>query len=183
LIPFHKRGWSNRSCRVFYFILTLPEPEHNSPTTMDTKEILNRKARHEFEIIDTYEAGIALRGTEVKSLRQGKASLLGAFGKIHQNELWLIGAHIDEYLQGNRFNHDPIRFRKLLVHRAELEKLQQLTHTKGYTLVPLKIYFNNRGIAKVLLGVGRGKTVGDQRENIKKRDAEREMRQAMKRRR
>jgi SsrA-binding protein len=150
---------------------------------MDTKEILNRKARHDFEIFETMEVGIALRGTEVKSIRLGKASLLGAFARVDKNEVWLIGAHIDEYAQGNRYNHDPKRFRKLLLHRAEIRKLFDQCTIKGCILVPLKIYFNDRGIAKVQLAVGKGKTDVDRRQDLKERDAEREMRQAMKRRR
>jgi SsrA-binding protein len=150
---------------------------------VDTKEIINRKARHDYEIIDTYEAGIALRGTEVKSIRNGKASLLGSFARIEKNEVWMMNAHIDEYAQGNRFNHDPLRFRKLLLHRPEIQKIFQMCTIKGYTLVPLKLYFNDRGIAKVLLGVAKGKADVDRREDIKKRDSDREIQQAMKRRR
>lgn len=150
---------------------------------MDTKEILNRKARHDFEVLETIEAGIALKGTEVKSIRQGKASLLGSFARVDHGEVWLMGAHIDEYAQGNRFNHDPKRFRKLLLHSKEIDKLSEQTILKGNTLVPLKMYFNNRGIAKVLLGLCRGKSQVDRRQDIKKRDTEREMRQAMKRHR
>ncbi len=150
---------------------------------MDTAEIVNRKARHDFNVIETYEAGIVLTGTEVKSIRLGKASLVGAFAKVDKDEVWLIGSHIDEYAQGNRYNHDPKRFRKLLLKRSEIERLASLSAVKGRALVPLKIYFSDRGFAKVLLGVGEGKTHGDRREDIKKRDTEREMRQAMKRRR
>jgi len=150
---------------------------------VDTKEIINRKARHDFEVVDTYEAGIALKGTEVKSIRNGKASLLGSFARIDKGELWLMNAHIDEYAQGNRFNHDPHRFRKLLLHRTEIQKLFQMCTIKGYSLVPLKLYFNDRGIVKVLLGVGKGKTDVDRRQDLRERDDEREMRQAMKRRR
>ena len=150
---------------------------------MDTKEIINRKARHDFQVLETLEVGIALKGTEVKSVRQGKATLAGAFAKIDKKEIWLIGVHIDEYAQGNRYNHDPKRFRKLLLHRAEIAKLFQQCTLKGRTLIPLKMYFNNRGYAKVQLAVCKGKTGADRREDIKKRDAEREMRQAMKRRR
>ena len=148
---------------------------------METKEIFNRKAKHNFQILETCEAGIALRGTEVKSIRLGKVSLLGAFARIEKDEAWLIGAHIEEYTQGNRFNHDPTRFRKLLLHRSEIQRLLSLTARKGYTLVPLKIYFNQRGIAKVQLAVCRGKTGMDRREDLKKRDAEREIEQVMKR--
>jgi SsrA-binding protein len=150
---------------------------------MDTKEILNRKARHDFEVLETYEAGIVLKGTEVKSIRQGKATLQGAFAKIERDEVWLIGAHIEEYTQGNRFNHDPTRFRKLLLKRAEIRKLHQLCMIKGHALIPLKIYFTDRGFAKVLLGVAKGKTHVDRREDLRKRDADMEMRQAVKRRR
>ncbi|MBI4023611.1 MAG: SsrA-binding protein SmpB [Verrucomicrobia bacterium] len=146
-------------------------------------EILNRKARHDFEILETCEAGIALRGTEVKSIRMGNASLLGAFARVDRGEVWLIGAHIDEYAQGNRFNHEPTRFRKLLLHRSEIRRLHEFCDIKGCTLAPLRIYFNNRGIAKVQLAVCRGKSAADRRQDIRKRDAEREMRQAMKRRR
>lgn len=150
---------------------------------MDTKEILNRKARHDYQIIETYEAGIALKGTEVKSIRNGKASLMGSFARIDKGELWLMNANIDEYAQGNRYNHDPLRFRKLLLHRTEIQKLYQQCTIKGCVLVPLKLYFNDRGIVKVLLGVGKGKTDVDRREDIKQRDADREMRQAVRRRR
>ena len=150
---------------------------------MDTKEILNRKARYDFEVLETLETGIALKGTEVKSIRQGKASLLGAFARVDKNEVWLIGAHVDEYAQGNRFNHDPKRFRKLLLHRSEIRQLFQQCSIKGCTLVPLKIYFNDRGIAKVQLAICRGKSHGDRREDLKKRDTERQIRQAMRRKR
>ncbi len=145
-----------------------------------TKEILNRKARHDFEVIETCEAGIVLKGTEVKSVRQGKVNLLGAFARVDKGEVWLIGAHIEEYTQGNRFNHDPLRFRKLLLHRSEIRRLFELSSVKGLTLVPLKIYFSERGIAKVQLAVGRGKSHVDRREDIKKRDADRQIRQVMK---
>ncbi len=150
---------------------------------MNTKEIVNRKARHDFEILETYEVGMVLRGTEVKSIRQGKATLQGAFARIEKGEVWLIGANIEEYAQGNRYNHDPQRFRKLLLHHSEIQKLFQLCSVKGHTLIPLKIYFNERGIAKVQLAVCKGKTDIDRREDLKKRDAERQIRQAMKRRR
>jgi len=150
---------------------------------MDTKEIVNRRARHDFEILETCEAGIALKGTEVKSIREGRASLAGAFARVDRDEVWLIGSHIDEYAQGNRYNHDPKRFRKLLLHRSEIKKLFQLSSINGHTLIPLKIYFNQRGIAKVQLAVCKGKLDRDRREDLKKQDAEREIRQAMKRRR
>lgn len=150
---------------------------------MDTKEILNRKARHDFEILETCETGIALFGTEVKSVRQGKASLQGAFARVDKGEVWLVGANIQEYTQGNRFNHDPQRFRKLLLHRAEIRKLSDLSLVQGHALVPLKIYFNERGIAKIQLAVCRSRRDADRRETLKKRDAEREIQQAIRRRR
>ncbi len=150
---------------------------------METREILNRRARHDYEVLETLEAGIALRGTEVKSLRQGKASIAGSFARVDKGEVWLMGAHIDEYAQGNRFNHDPKRFRKLLLHQSEIRHLFQSCSIKGFTLVPLKIYFNARGLAKVQVAVCRGKSHGDRREDLKERDAEREMRQSAKRRR
>ncbi|MDD2707918.1 MAG: SsrA-binding protein SmpB [Verrucomicrobiae bacterium] len=150
---------------------------------METREIVNRKARHDFEIFETLEAGIALRGTEVKSIRQGKAVINDAFARVDKEEVWLVGAHIDEYAPGNRFNHDPKRFRKLLLHRAEIRRLFQRGAVKGLTLVPLKLYFNQRGVAKVLLGVARGKGGADRRNDLKKRDTQREIQQAMRRRR
>ncbi len=150
---------------------------------MDTKEILNRRARYDFEIIETHEAGIVLKGTEVKSLRQGKAALSGSFARVDKGEVWLIGANIQEYTQGNRFNHDPLRFRKLLLKRSEIHKLHQHSAVKGLSLVPLKLYFNDRGFAKILIGVGKSKGEVDRREDIKKRDTDRQIRQAMGRRR
>lgn len=147
---------------------------------MDTREILNRKARHDFEVLETCEVGIVLRGTEVKSIRQGKASLQGAFAQVQKGEVWLIGANIEEYAQGNRYNHDPRRFRKLLLHRSEIRKLFQQCSVMGRSLIPLKMYFNDRGIAKVQLGICKSKTNRDRREDVKKRDVDREMRQFMK---
>jgi SsrA-binding protein len=149
---------------------------------MDTKEILNRRARHDFEVLETVEAGLALTGTEVKSLRLGRATLQGAFARVEKKAAWLHGAHIEEYLQGNRFNHDPKRPRKLLLHREELRKLAQGAALKGLALVPLKIYFNARGYAKVLLGVSRGKTHADRRQDLRARDAEREIERLSRRR-
>jgi SsrA-binding protein len=151
--------------------------------TMETREILNRRARHDFEVLDTLEAGMVLKGTEVKSLRQGKASLLGAFAKVERDELWLIGAHIDEYLQGNRFNHDPKRFRKLLLKRSEIRHLQQKCNVQGFALIPLRIYFTDRGFAKVQIAICRGKSGVDRREDLKRKDADRQIRAALKRNR
>lgn len=149
---------------------------------MDTKEILNRRARHDFEVVETLEAGLALTGTEVKSLRLGKASLQGAFARVDKEEVWLHGAHIDEYAQGNRNNHDPKRSRKLLLHREEIRKMRQAATLKGFVFVPLKVHFNARGYAKVLLGMCRGKTHADRREDLREKDANREIERLSRRR-
>lgn len=144
--------------------------EHNySP------RIANKKARFEYEILETFEAGIELQGTEVKSLRLGQASLTEAFAQFRNSELFLIGSHINTYEQGNRANHDPIRQRKLLLHRRELNKLQAAIRQKGLTIVPLALYFNARGIAKVQIGLAKGKARFDKRESIKKRDSQRDV--------
>ncbi|MCC7517682.1 MAG: SsrA-binding protein SmpB [Verrucomicrobiae bacterium] len=149
---------------------------------MDTKEILNRRARHDFEVVETLEAGLALTGTEVKSLRMGRASLQGAFARVEKEEVWLHGAHVEEYAQGNRHNHEPKRSRKLLLHREEIRKLRQSATLKGLALVPLKMYFNARGYAKVLLGVCRGKTHADRRQDLRARDADLEIARLSRRR-
>lgn len=138
----------------------------------------NRKARHEYFIEDTYDAGIALAGTEVKSIRAGKVSLQDSFAKVENGEVWVYHMYIAPYEQGNRFNLDPVRPRKLLLHKSEILKLQALTQQKGLTLIPLQIYFQ-RGHAKIELGVGRGKKLYDKREAIAERDAERERRRAL----
>jgi SsrA-binding protein len=135
----------------------------------------NRKARHEYHILDTYEAGIVLTGTEVKSLRQGNANLADGYAIIKEGELWLFGMHISPYFQGSYANVDPVRKRKLLVHRKELRKIASRIQEKGVTLVPLKIYFSH-GIAKLELGVCRGKREFDKRQDIARRDAERSIR-------
>lgn len=140
----------------------------------------NKKARHEYFIEDTYEAGIALTGTEIKSIRLGKVNIKESFAKIEQGELILYGMHISPYEQGNRFNVDPIRPRKLLLHKQEIRKLIGLTTQKGLTLVPLNIYLNNDGRAKLEIGVARGKKNYDKREDLAKRDAARKMEQAVK---
>ena len=132
----------------------------------------NRKARHEYEILDTFEAGLVLTGTEVKSLRDGRASLGDAYAKIKDGELWFVNCHISEYLAGNRYNHDPLRQRKLLMHRREIFKLNQKINERGLTLIPLSMYFV-RGRAKVELALAKGKRVYDKREDIKKRDEKR----------
>lgn len=136
--------------------------------------VSNRKARHEYHILETVEAGIVLQGTEVKSLRDGRANLQDAFASFNRGELWLNNLHISPYEAGNRFNHDPLRPRKLLLHRRELRKLVGQVEQKGLTLVPLDLHFRS-GVAKVSLALVRGKKLHDKRDDIKKRDAEREM--------
>ena len=134
----------------------------------------NRKARFHYEILETFEAGIALTGTEVKSLRAGKGNIAEAYAGPQDGELFLFNAHIPEYLQANRFNHELRRPRKLLLHRREIDKLIGAVQREGMTLVPLRLYFNARGRAKLLLGLARGKKVHDKREAEKARDWQRE---------
>ena len=136
----------------------------------------NRRARHEYHIHDVYEAGLILHGSEVKSLRSGHLSINEAFGRVDAGEVWLVGMHVDEYVEANRFNHITRRRRKLLLHRAEIKKLEKKVKEKGNTLVPLEVYFNERGLAKISIALVSGKKLHDKREDIKKRDAEREMR-------
>lgn len=142
----------------------------------------NRKARFHYEITDTVEAGIALTGTEVKSLRSGKATIGESYAGPAGEDLVLYNAYIPEYLQANRFNHEPKRPRKLLLHRREIDRLIGATQRQGYTVVPLRIYFNDRGRAKVELGLGRGKQLHDKRETEKKRDWAREKSRLLKER-
>jgi SsrA-binding protein len=130
----------------------------------------NRRARFNYEITETFEAGIALTGTEVKSLRGGKATIGEAYAGPSGENLFLFNAYIPEYLQANRFNHDTKRPRRLLLHRRQIDKLIGASQRDGYTVVPLKIYFNDRGMAKVELGLGRGKQLHDKRQTMKERD-------------
>ena len=134
----------------------------------------NRKARFNYEIGETLEAGIALTGTEVKSLRQGKATIAESYADSRGGEIWLVNSNIPEYLQGGRFNHAPKRLRKLLLHRRQISKLIGAVEREGMTLVPLKLYFNDKGRAKVELALARGKKLHDKRETEKKRSWERE---------
>jgi len=145
-------------------------------TKQDNIKIIatNRKARHDYQILNTFEAGIVLQGTEVKSLRQGKANLKDSYAIIKNGELFLLNMHISPYSHGTAYNHDPLRTRKLLLHRHEIRRLIGQVQEKGLTLVPLKIYFKN-GIAKVELALVRGKKLYDRRQDIAKRDAEREL--------
>ena len=141
----------------------------------------NRKARHDYTIVDTYEAGIRLLGTEVKSLRAGRASLVDSFAQEKDDEIYLYGLHIPEYAHGTWTNHEPRRTRKLLLHRDEINRLINKTRESGLTLVPLALYFEN-GWAKVELGLARGRKSYDKREALAKRDADREISRAMGRR-
>jgi SsrA-binding protein len=134
----------------------------------------NRKARFSYEILDTLETGLMLTGTEVKSLRGGHANIQDSYASVEDGELWLINSYLPEYLQANRFNHETRRRRKLLVSKREMAKLSHSIEREGMTLVPLKIYFNDRGRAKLLLGVARGKKLHDKRETEKQRDWARE---------
>ena len=138
----------------------------------------NKRAFHEYHILDTLECGIVLTGTEVKSLREGSASLEDAYAKIDNGEVWLIGSDIPEYSMGNRMNHKPKRPRKLLLHRREIGKFAGKASQRGFTLVPLKLYFKN-GRAKVELAVARGKALHDKRQAQKKAEAQREIRRAL----
>jgi SsrA-binding protein len=146
----------------------------------DEKNVtVNRKARYEYAILQTYEAGIVLQGTEVKALREGKANLVDSYGQLKNNEIWLIGAHISEYTQGNINNHDPIRTRKLLMNRSEIRKLIGKVKEKGLTLVPLRIYFK-KGRVKVEIALAKGKKVYDKRDTIAKRDFNRDQERKIK---
>ena len=141
----------------------------------------NRKARHDYTILDTYEAGVALTGTEVKSLRLGRASLVDGFATIDDGEIFLRNVHIPEYLEGSWTNHEPRRTRKLLLHRGEIQRLIGKTKESGLTLVPLSMYFSD-GKVKVELALARGKRSYDKRQDMARRDADREVRKAMGRR-
>ena len=144
------------------------------PTTVKKVVAENRKARFNYEIIDTYEAGLVLTGTEVKSLREGKANIAESYASDEGGEIWLINSYLPEYLQGNRFNHEPRRRRKLLVSKRERAKLGQNIEREGMTLIPLSVYFNSRGRAKVELALAKGKQTHDKRQTIKDRDWQRD---------
>jgi SsrA-binding protein len=147
----------------------------------DKTVAVNRRARHQFAIEETLEAGLALTGTEIKSIRAGRVNLAEAYARIEKGEAWLIGAHIAPYEQGNRNNHEPTRTRKLLLHRDQIAELVGRTQAKGFTLVPLKLYIRN-GMAKLEIGVGRGKKAYDKRRTIAERDARRELERSTKER-
>ncbi len=142
----------------------------------------NRRARFDYEVLETFEAGIELTGTEVKSLREGKANIAESYATIEHGELFLINSYIPEYTQGNRFNHAPRRKRKLLMHRREIDTLAAGVERKGLTIVPLRLYFNDRGRAKLALALAKGKKLHDKRETEKRRDWGREKARLMRER-
>jgi SsrA-binding protein len=142
----------------------------------------NRRARHDYHLLDRVEAGLALAGTEVKALRDGKATLQQAYAEVRDGEAWLLGLHIPEYGQGNRANHDPDRPRKLLLHRREIDRLYAQVRERGFTLVPTRLYFKD-GRVKVEIAVGRGKELHDKRRAIADRDAKRQMERELRARR
>jgi len=142
-------------------------------------EIKNKKALYDYTIEDTYEAGIVLTGTEIKAIRQAKANLKDSYATIKNNEVYLINMHISHYDKGNIFNHDETRTRKLLLHKKEILKIKDKIEIKGYTLIPIKLYFS-KNKAKILLGIGKGKKVYDKRETIKMRDINREISKTLK---
>lgn len=142
-------------------------------------EINNRKANFDYEILDTYETGIVLTGTEIKSVRLGNVNLKDSYGIVRNNEIYILNMHISEYKEGNIFNHDEKRTRKLLLHKKEILKIRDKVNLEGITLVPLKLYFKKNKV-KILLGIAKGKKTYDKREAIKKRDTEREIRNQLK---
>ncbi len=147
----------------------------------DKKKVVaeNRRARFDYYIDDTMEAGIALTGTEVKSLRFGEGSIAESYAEVKNGEVWLVNSNVPEFSHGNRYNHEPKRPRKLLLHRREVDRLQGAVERKGMTLVPLSIYFNGRGRAKVELALAKGKNVADKRATIKERDWKRDQARIM----
>ena len=156
----------------------MARPQHPQ---FDKKKIVaeNRRARFDYHIEDTFEAGIMLTGTEVKSLRFGEGSIAEAYAEIRGGEAWLVNSNVPEFSHGNRFNHEPKRPRKLLLHEREIDRLQGAVERKGMTLVPLSVYFNSRGRAKVELALAKGKNAADKRQTIKERDWKREQARIM----
>lgn len=146
----------------------------------DSAVAKNKKAYHNFELVEKFEAGLSLKGSEVKSLRAGHVDLDGSYAKLQNNECWLVGAKIAQYEQAGAYNHEPTRKRKLLLHRAELRKIWAKLEQRGFTLVPLKIYFNDRGLAKAQIALARGKRQYDKRKTISDRDQRRDLDRAVK---
>ncbi len=158
--------------------LTMARPTH---AQFDKKKVVaeNRRARFDYFIDETLEAGIMLTGTEVKSLRFGEGSIAESYAEVKNGEVWLVNSNVPEFSHGNRYNHEPKRPRKLLLHRREVDRLQGAVERKGMTLVPLSVYFNGRGRAKVELALAKGKNVADKRATIKERDWKREQSRIM----
>jgi SsrA-binding protein len=156
-----------------------PKRDKRDPTASGERDAaVNRAASHNYFLLEKFEAGVALRGTEVKSIRSGRANLKDAYGLVKDGELWLLNAHIGEYSHGNIFNHEPMRTRKLLVHRTELNKLIGKTQQKGLTLIPTRLYFRN-GRVKVEMALAKGKQTWDKRETERQKTADREAREAV----
>ena len=151
-----------------------PKPAQDNAEHNHRKQIAyNRRARHEYEILETYDAGLVLVGTEVKSLRAGRLNFLDAFIRIEKNEAWMYNMHITPYAEGNRYNVEPVRKRKLLLHKWQIEELREQAEQKGLSIVPLQLYFQ-RGFAKLEIALGRGKKLYDKRDSIAERDRTRE---------
>jgi SsrA-binding protein len=153
----------------------MPKPADKPPTTTVAR---NKRARHDYHILETWEAGVVLSGTEVKSLRQGKANLTDAYATVRDGEVFLLNLHIAPYEQGNQFNHEPTRTRKLLLHKKEIRRMIGGVERQGLTLVPLELFFNPRGKAKVTLALAKGKKQHDKRADERQREDEREMARA-----
>jgi SsrA-binding protein len=172
-----------RSANSLRVRVTVKSSKKKSPAANANERVIceNRKARHNYTVLDSLECGILLVGSEVKSLREGKISLEEAYGRVKDDEVWLVGCDIPEYIDASRFNHRPKRIRKLLIHRREIKRFAHRAFEKGLTLVPLRMYFKG-GLAKVLMGVCRGKQVHDKRESMKKAEAQRNIQRLMMRR-
>jgi len=155
----------------------MPAPKSGAVPEGTKPVVVNRRARHDYFILETLEVGIALRGTEVKSIRAGKVNLGDSYAQIEDGEAWLLQMHVSPYEQGNRFNHEPLRRRKLLLHSRQIQRLKQRAQEKGLTLIPLSLYFRGRHL-KVEIGLAKGKRYHDRREDLARRDAEREMERA-----
>jgi SsrA-binding protein len=170
----------NRYCWKFRFIvkfIALLRGGETMPKGMGKVVAQNKKANHDFSIEETFEAGIVLQGTEIKSIRNGRANLKDSYARVEGGEVFLHNMHVSPYEQGNRYNHEPLRTRKLLLHKREIANLIGATKEEGYALVPLKMYLKN-GYAKVLIGLGKGKKKYDKREDLKKKEAKRDIERA-----
>lgn len=169
-----------RRCRLRSLAPVETVPYTRAMTNKGEKVVtVNRRARHDYHVLDTFEAGMELRGTEVKSLRDGHMTLKDSYAEVRGGELYLVGAHINPYAQGNIYNHPPERDRRLLMHKKEIVKLGAQAAEKGYTIVPLRVYFKN-GRAKVEIGLCRGKNVADKRQTLREKEMKREVDRAMK---